>query len=83
LDGLNEEESKIGAAGLVMAIVGGAIMPGLQGLIIDVGGAAVNDTSIMGVSEVNFSFVLPLVCFVFIAFYGNRVYTVLMAKPAI
>jgi FHS family L-fucose permease-like MFS transporter len=83
LDGLNEEESKIGAAGLVMAIVGGAIMPGLQGLVIDVGGAAVNDTSIMGVSEVNFSFVLPLFCFVFIAFYGNRVYTVLMAKPVI
>lgn len=78
LDGLNEEESKIGAAGLVMAIVGGAFMPGLQGLIIDAGGAGVNDTSIMGVAEVNFSFVLPLICFMFIAFYGYRVYKVYM-----
>ncbi|MFS4417793.1 L-fucose:H+ symporter permease [Maribacter sp. 2307ULW6-5] len=74
LDGLSEEESKIGAAGLVMAIVGGAVMPGLQGLIIDAGGSGVADTLIMGVPEVNFSFVLPLVCFAFIAFYGNRVY---------
>ena len=39
LEGLDEEQSKIGAAGLVMAIVGGAFMPGLQGLIIDIDGA--------------------------------------------
>jgi len=81
LDGLNEEEAKIGAAGLVMAIVGGAVMPGLQGVIIDAGGTAVDDTIIIGVTEVNFSFVLPLICFAFIAFYGNRVYKVFMAKP--
>jgi FHS family L-fucose permease-like MFS transporter len=81
LDGLNEEEAKIGAAGLVMAIVGGAVMPGLQGVIIDAGGTAVDDTIIIGVTEVNFSFVLPLICFAFIAFYGNRVYMVFMAKP--
>lgn len=74
LDGLTEEESKIGAAGLVMAIVGGATMPFLQGMIIDIGGHAVNDTIILGISEVNFSFVLPLFCFVFIAFYGRMVH---------
>jgi len=83
LDALNEEEAKIGAAGLVMAIVGGAVMPGLQGVIIDAGGTAVDDTIIMGVTEVNFSFVLPLLCFAFIAFYGNRVYKVFMAKPVV
>jgi len=83
LDALNEEEAKIGAAGLVMAIVGGAVMPGLQGVIIDAGGTAVDDTIIMGVTEVNFSFVLPLLCFAFIAFYGNRVYKVFMAKPMV
>ncbi len=74
LDGLNEEESKIGAAGLVMAIVGGALMPKLQGIIIDAGGNGVNDISIAGVSEVNFSFILPLLCFVYIAWYGLRVF---------
>jgi FHS family L-fucose permease-like MFS transporter len=74
LDGLNEEESKIGAAGLVMAIVGGALMPKLQGIIIDAGGNAVNDIKIAGVSEVNFSFILPFLCFVYIAWYGLRVF---------
>ena len=70
LDRLSEEESKVGAAGLVMAIVGGALMPKLQGMVIDLGGVAVNDMNILGVSEVNFSFVLPLICFVFIVYYG-------------
>ncbi|AIZ43562.1 L-fucose:H+ symporter permease [Cellulophaga baltica] len=74
LHGLAEEESKIGAAGLVMAIVGGALMPKLQGMIIDLGGNKVNDIKIARVSEVNFSFVLPLVCFLFIAYYGRLVY---------
>ncbi len=71
---LTEEQSKVGSAGLVMAIVGGALLPKLQGIIIDVGGNGVSDTKIMGVSEVNFSFILPLLCFVYIAWYGLRVY---------
>ncbi|WP_062060314.1 L-fucose:H+ symporter permease [Aquimarina longa] len=74
LDGLKEEESKIGAAGLVMAIVGGALMPKIQGMIIDAGGTAVNDIKIVGVSEVNFSFILPLICFVYITWYGLTVH---------
>lgn len=74
LKGLNEEQSKIGAAGLVMAIVGGALMPKWQGMIIDAGGNAVNDITLAGVSEVNFSFILPLLCFVYIAWFGYRVY---------
>ncbi len=74
LEGLNEEESKIGAAGLVMAIVGGALMPKLQGVIIDAGGYGVNDIKIAGVSEVNFSFILPLFCFTYISWYGFKVY---------
>lgn len=75
LEGLSEDESKIGAAGLVMAIVGGALMPTLQGIILDIGGPGYSDTTIMGVSEVNFSFMLPLLCFVWIAVYGYRVFT--------
>ena len=67
---LTEEESKVGSAGLVMAIVGGALLPMLQGYIIDAGGDGVADTLIMGVSEVNFSFILPITCFVIIAVYG-------------
>ena len=73
LEDLDEKESKIGAAGLVMAIVGGALMPKLQGMIIDLGGTGVNDTRIMGVTEVNFSFLLPFLCFIFIAYYGRIV----------
>ncbi len=71
LKDLTEEQSKVGSAGLVMAIVGGALMPKFQGMIIDVGGNGVADTTIFGVSEVNFSFILPLLCFVFIAWYGK------------
>ncbi|MFG6686034.1 L-fucose:H+ symporter permease [Mariniflexile sp. HNIBRBA6329] len=74
LGDLTEEQSKVGSAGLIMAIVGGALMPKLQGLIIDIGGNGVADTKILGVSEVNFSFILPLLCFVYIAWYGLRVY---------
>ena len=74
LGDLTEEQSKVGSAGLIMAIVGGATMPFLQGMIIDIGGNGVADTKIMGVSEVNFSFILPLICFVYIAWYGLRVY---------
>jgi FHS family L-fucose permease-like MFS transporter len=69
---LSEDESKIGSAGLVMAIVGGALMPKLQGMIIDIGGYAVNDVSIVGISEINLSFLLPVLCFAFIAIYGRK-----------
>lgn len=71
LEGLGED-GKYGAAFLVMAIVGGAIMPTLQGVILDFGGPAYDDILIMGVSEVNFSFVLPLVCFVVVGIFGFR-----------
>jgi len=74
LNDLTEEQSKVGSAGLVMAIVGGALLPMLQGMIIDAGGNGVADTKIMGVSEVNFSFILPLLCFVYIAWYGMHVF---------
>ncbi|PIA80274.1 L-fucose:H+ symporter permease [Gaetbulibacter sp. 4G1] len=74
LGDLTEEQSKVGSAGLIMAIVGGALLPKLQGMIIDIGGNGVADTKIMSVTEVNFSFILPLICFVYIAWYGLRVY---------
>ena len=73
LGGLTQEESKIGSAGLVMGIVGGALMPKLQGSIIDISGSGVADIQVMGISEVNLSFLLPLVCFAYVAWYGSYV----------
>jgi FHS family L-fucose permease-like MFS transporter len=73
LGNLTEEQSKVGSAGLIMAIVGGATLPKLQAKIIDAGGPGVADTSFLGVPEINFSFILPLFCFGFIAWYGYRV----------
>jgi FHS family L-fucose permease-like MFS transporter len=72
LDGMGEE-SKIASAGLIFAIVGGALMPPLQGRLIDLGGAT---GKVLGLSSVSFSFVLPLACFVFIAFYGYRTFRI-------
>ena len=74
LGDLTEEQSKVGSAGLIMAIVGGATLPKLQAQIIDLGGSGVSDISIMGVSEINFSFILPLLCFTYIAWYGFKVF---------
>ncbi len=71
------EDAKFGAAFLVMAIVGGAIMPVLQGSILDLGGPGYTDIEILGVPEVNFSFVLPLICFIVVAVYGYRTQKIL------
>ncbi|WP_100610102.1 L-fucose:H+ symporter permease [Confluentibacter lentus] len=68
------EDAKFGAAFLVMAIVGGALMPTLQGLILDIGGIGYTDTLILGVPEVNFSFLLPSICFLIVGYYGMMVY---------
>ena len=68
------EDAKTASAFLVMAIVGGAFMPILQGSILDLGGPGYSDTNILGVSEVNFSFILPMVCFLVVAYYGYRTF---------
>ncbi len=65
LENVESEDTSLGAAFLIMAIVGGAVMPPLQGTIIDLG-------EIMGHPAVNVSFALPLVCFIFIFIYGMR-----------
>lgn len=65
-----KEEATLGAAGLVMAIVGGALMPPLQGVMIDQG-------EIFGIPAVNASFILPLICFIAIAIYGYRAWKIL------
>lgn len=65
LNGLGED-ARIGSAGLIMAIVGGAFMPILQGMMIDAG------PFIGDIHAVKTSFFLPCICFVVIAAYGFR-----------
>ena len=65
LEGVDSRDHTLGAAFLVMAIVGGALMPPLQGMIIDL-------QTVMGHPAVNASFVLPLLCFIIIIAYGYR-----------
>ena len=59
LDGLGDD-AKFGAAGLIMAILGGSVLPPLQAMFIDAG-------------MTNFSFILPFVCFLVVTVYGNRI----------
>ncbi len=60
------DDASLASAGLIMAIVGGALMPPMQGALIDAG-------SIIGdIPSVKTSFLLPLVCFVVIAIFGFR-----------
>lgn len=65
LEKVSLEDASLGAAFLVMAIVGGALMPPLQGMIIDCG-------TVFGHPAVNMSYVLPLICFIVVAIYGFR-----------
>ena len=72
LDGMGDE-AKLASAGLVMAIVGGALLPPLQGSMIDMGGHGLADVAILGyIPEINFSFILPLICFIVVAIYSYR-----------
>ena len=63
LEGVKREDTSLGAAFLVMAIVGGALMPPLQGMVIDQG-------ELFGMPAVNVSYVLPLMCFVVVTIYA-------------
>jgi FHS family L-fucose permease-like MFS transporter len=56
LHGLGED-TKFGGAGLVMAILGGALFPMVQAKLVDTANEA-------------FSYVVPLICFVVVAAYG-------------
>ncbi|MDO7136142.1 L-fucose:H+ symporter permease [Algibacter lectus] len=65
------DEAKIGSAGLVMAIVGGALMPIVQAAILDLGGDGLADINFLGyIPEVNLSFILPALSLAFVGYYG-------------
>ena len=57
------KQTKSGSAFLVMAIVGGALMPPLQGMVIDAG-------TLFGMPAVNVSYALPMLCFVIVTIYA-------------
>lgn len=57
------DDAKFGAAGLIMAILGGSVLPPLQASIIDC-------KTLFGMPAVNVSFILPFICFVVIVIYG-------------
>ena len=63
LENVDSQDTSLGAAFLVMAIVGGALMPPLQGMIID-------QQTVFGHPAVNVSYALPLICFIIIMVYG-------------
>ena len=63
LEDVKDEDTTLGAAFLVMAIVGGAVMPPLQGSVIDLG-------TVCSLPAVNISFALPLTCFAIVTWYG-------------
>jgi MFS transporter, FHS family, L-fucose permease len=54
--GLGDQKSQ-GSSVLVMAIVGGAIIPPIQGAVADLSG-------------IQFSFVVPIICYLYLAYYG-------------
>jgi FHS family L-fucose permease-like MFS transporter len=68
LNGLGDD-AKFGSAGLIMAILGGSVLPPLQARIIDMG-------TVAGIPAVNASFILPLICFVVILTYGLRTWRI-------
>ena len=64
LGGLGDD-AKFGAAGLIMAILGGSVLPPLQAWIIDKG-------TVGFLPAVNASFILPFICFIVVCLYGVR-----------
>ena len=64
LGGLGDD-AKFGAAGLIMAILGGSVLPPLQSWIIDKG-------TVGFLPAVNASFILPFICFIVVCLYGVR-----------
>ena len=59
---------KFAGAGLIMAILGGSVLPPLQAMIIDF------NITVFGIAATNLSFIIPLISFVVVAIYGHKAY---------
>ena len=69
------EEAKLASSGLIMAIVGGAFLPKIQAAIMDFGDTingeeVFGDVIIGNITEIHFSFILPMLCLIIVGFYG-------------
>lgn len=62
------EQTKLGSSFIIMAIVGGAIIPPVMGLIADI------------THHIQLAFILPLLCFLVVAYYGWKGYEIKSAS---
>lgn len=75
VSGLGKYTSQ-GSAFLIMMILGGAIIPPAQGAIIDIDKAA-DGSTIMGTSFTHFSYIVPFICFAYLAWHTLKTKSVL------
>ena len=73
------DDAKLGAAGLIMAIGGGCLMPPVQGWIMDQPAFSLGS---MSLESVRASFILPMICFVVIMHYGWKTYRTYLPSHA-
>ena len=65
------EEVKVGAAGLIMAILGGAVITPFMGKLIDTGSLASIVPAFTGAeAAIRSSFLVPVVCFAVVLVYS-------------
>ncbi|WP_228455865.1 MFS transporter [Chryseobacterium sp. POL2] len=55
---------------LIMMILGGGIVPLVQGAICDIDNSTSGENGIFGMTYTHFSYIIPALCFLYIAFYG-------------
>ncbi|HMN32160.1 MAG TPA: MFS transporter [Chitinophagaceae bacterium] len=67
-----------GSSLLVMMIIGGAFIPPIQGLICDL--EKVHPEGILNVSYTQFSYIVSTLCFLYLAWYGMKVRTILIKQ---
>ncbi|MBD3274499.1 MAG: L-fucose:H+ symporter permease [Candidatus Marinimicrobia bacterium] len=59
VQGLDYDDTKIAGSGLIMAILGGAVLTAIQGVVSDSTGS------------INLAYFVPFACFILISFYGR------------
>ena len=67
LRGLSVNDAKFGSAGLVFSIIGGALIPLVQGAIADIETVSIFGTQLEGVRA---SYLVPVACLSFVVIYG-------------
>lgn len=67
--GLGKNTGKA-ASFLIMMILGGGVIPLLQGWICDFDTNSAFADGIFGITYTHFSYIIPVICFLYIAFYG-------------